>query len=170
MTVLETFYPDITEDSAYDIDYEGYYRKGFRGIIYDVDNTLVPHGAPADERARALFLRLHRIGYRVTLLSNNKEPRVKSFAEDVIYADYIYKADKPSPKGYREAMKRMGTTEKNTFFVGDQLLTDVWGAKNAGILGILVKPIHPKEEIQIIFKRQLEKIVLYFYMRKQKKR
>lgn len=170
MTVLETFYPDITEDSAYDIDYEGYYRKGFRGIIYDVDNTLVPHGAPADERARALFLRLHRIGYRVTLLSNNKEPRVKSFAEDVIYADYIYKADKPSPKGYREAMKRMGTTEKNTFFVGDQLFTDVWGAKNAGILGILVKPIHPKEEIQIIFKRQLEKIVLYFYMRKQKKR
>ena len=170
MTVLETFYPDITEDSAYDIDYEGYYRKGFRGIIYDVDNTLVPHGAPADERARALFLRLHRIGYRVTLLSNNKEPRVKSFAEDVIYADYIYKADKPSPKGYREAMKRMGTTEKNTFFVGDQPFTDVWGAKNAGILGILVKPIHPKEEIQIIFKRQLEKIVLYFYMRKQKKR
>lgn len=170
MTVLETFYPDITEDSAYDIDYEGYYRKGFRGIIYDVDNTLVPHGAPANERARALFLRLHKIGYRVTLLSNNKEPRVKSFAENVIYADYIYKADKPSPKGYREAMKRMGTTEKNTFFVGDQLFTDVWGAKNAGILGILVKPIHPKEEIQIIFKRQLEKIVLYFYMRKQKKR
>ncbi len=170
MSVLETFYPDLTEDSAYDIDYESYYRRGFRGIIYDVDNTLVPHGAPADERARALFLRLHEIGYQVTLLSNNKEPRVKSFAGDVKYADYIYQADKPSPKGYREAMRRMGTDEKNTFFVGDQLFTDVWGAKNAGVLGILVKPIHPKEEIQIIFKRQLEKIVLYFYMRKQKKR
>lgn len=170
MSMLETFYPDITEDSAYEIDYEGYYRKGFRGIIYDVDNTLVPHGAPADERARALFVRLHKIGYHVTLLSNNKEPRVKSFAEEVKYADYIYKADKPSPRGYREAMRRMGTDEKTTLFVGDQLFTDVWGAKNAGVLGILVKPIHPKEEIQIIFKRQLEKIVLYFYMRRQKKR
>lgn len=166
--MLEIFYPDKMVDSAYEIDYEDYYRKGYRGIIYDVDNTLVPHGAPADERAVALFARLHAIGYSVTLLSNNKEPRVKSFAEDVKYADYIFKADKPSAKGYREAMRRMGTDERTTFFVGDQLFTDVWGAKNADILGILVKPIHPKEEIQIVFKRQLEKIVLYFYRRKQK--
>lgn len=161
--MLEIFYPDIMVDSAYEIDYEGYYQKGYRGIIYDVDNTLVPHDAPADERAIALFDRLHAIGYSVILLSNNKEPRVKSFAEDVKYAGYIFKANKPSPKGYREAMKRMGTDEKTTLFIGDQLFTDVWGAKNAGVLGILVKPIHPKEEIQIVFKRQLEKIVLYFY-------
>lgn len=167
--MLETFYPDKRVDSAYEIDYEGYYKEGYRGIIYDVDNTLVPHGAPADERAIALFKRLHAIGYSVMLLSNNKEPRVKSFSEDVKYAGYIFKADKPSPKGYRDAMKKMGTNEKTTLFIGDQLFTDVWGAKNAGILSILVKPIHPKEEIQIVFKRQLEKIVLYFYERKQKK-
>lgn len=167
--MLETFYPDKRVDSAYEIDYEGYYKEGYRGIIYDVDNTLVPHGAPADERAIALFKRLHAIGYSVMLLSNNKEPRVKSFSEDVKYAGYIFKADKPSPKGYRDAMEKMGTNEKTTLFIGDQLFTDVWGAKNAGILSILVKPIHPKEEIQIVFKRQLEKIVLYFYERKQKK-
>lgn len=166
--MLEIFYPDIMVDSAYEIDYEGYYEKGYRGIIYDVDNTLVPHGAPADERAVALFDRLHAIGYSVTLLSNNKEPRVKSFAEDVKYAGYIFKAGKPSPRGYREAMERMGTDEKTTLFVGDQLFTDVWGAKNAGVLGILVKPIHPKEEIQIVLKRKLEKVVLYFYRRSLK--
>lgn len=167
--MLEVFYPDVWVDSAYEIDYEGYYEKGYRGIIYDVDNTLVPHGAPADERAMALFERLHRIGYSVMLLSNNKEPRVKSFSEDVKYADYIFKADKPSPKGYRAAMEKMGTNEKTTLFIGDQLFTDIWGAKSAGIRSILVKPIHPKEEIQIVFKRQLERIVLYFYKRKQKK-
>lgn len=167
--MLEIFYPDLTADSAYAIDYEGYFRDGYRGLIYDVDNTLVPHGAPADPSAKALFERLHRIGYSVTLLSNNQEERVKSFARDVRYADYIYKAAKPSVKGYREAMRRMGTDEAHTLFVGDQLFTDVWGAKRAGILGILVRPIHPKEEIQIVFKRQLEKIVLYFYKRKQNK-
>lgn len=166
--MLETFYPDLTADSAYEIDYEGYYRDGYRGIIYDVDNTLVPHGAPADERAKKLFLRLREIGFSVTLLSNNKEPRVKSFAEDVRYAGYIFKADKPSQKGYRAAMERMGTDEETTLFIGDQLFTDVWGAKRTGIKSILVKPIHPKEEIQIVLKRQLEKIVLYFYRRKQK--
>lgn len=161
--MLETFYPDLMVDSAYELDYEGYYREGYRGIIYDVDNTLVPHGAPADERAKALFVRLNEIGFSVMLLSNNKEPRVKSFSEEVRYAGYIFKADKPSPGGYRRAMERMGTDERTTLFVGDQLFTDVWGAKKAGLKSILVKPIHPKEEIQIVLKRQLEKIVLYFY-------
>lgn len=132
-----------------------------------MDNTLVEHGAPATKRAVELFERLHGIGFSAVLLSNNREPRVKSFAEDVRYADYIFKAGKPSARGYREAMRRMGTDERNTLFVGDQLFTDVWGAKNAGIYSILVKPIHPKEEIQIVLKRQLEKIVLYFYRRKK---
>lgn len=167
--MLERFYPDETADSAYDIAYEQWYEKGYRGLIYDVDNTLVPHGAPADERAKKLFERLHGIGFSVVLLSNNKEPRVKSFAEDVRYADYIFKADKPSVKGYQAAMRRMGADERTTLFVGDQLFTDVWGAKRTGIHSILVKPIHPKEEIQIVFKRQLEKIVLYFYDRKRRR-
>ena len=133
MGMLEIFYPDETADTSYGIDYEALYRKGYRGLIYDVDNTLVPHGAPADDRAKALFERLHTIGFSAVLLSNNKEPRVKSFAEDVKYAD-------------------------------------VWGAKRSGIRSILVKPIHPKEEIQIIFKRQLEKIVLHFYYRQKSRK
>jgi len=57
----------------------------------------------------------------------------------------------------------------NTVFVGDQIFTDVYGANRAGIRTILVKPIHPKEEIQIVLKRYLEKVVLYFYQRKLKK-
>ena len=63
----------------------------------------------------------------------------------------------------------MSTDEKNTIFIGDQLFTDVWGAKRTGIESILVKPIHPKEEIQIVLKRYLEKIVLYFYKRDKKR-
>lgn len=65
-------------------------------------------------------------------------------------------------------MERLGTKEANTLFVGDQLFTDIWGAKKAGIRTILVKPIHPKEEIQIVLKRYLEKIVLYFYTHRQR--
>ncbi len=164
--MLERFYPDNEVESAYDIDYEGLYRKGYRGIIYDVDNTLVPHGAPADERAILLFERLRAIGYGTLLLSNNKEPRVKMFQESV-GGHYIFKAGKPKKNGYEQAMQLLGTTSENTLFVGDQLFTDVWGAKRAGIVNYLVKPIHPKEEIQIVLKRYLEKIVLYFYHRKK---
>ena len=62
-------------------------------------------------------------------------------------------------------MAMMGTTKKNTIFVGDQLFTDVYGANRTGIRTILVKPIHPKEEIQIVLKRYLEKIVLKQYLK-----
>ncbi len=166
--MLERFYPDCEEESAYRIDYEALYRRGYRGVIFDIDNTLVPHGAPATEAAVLLFKRLREIGFQTILLSNNKEPRVKSFAEAVGSA-YIFKAGKPGRAGYERAMECMGTVPGNTVFVGDQLFTDVWGAKKAGIRTFLTLPIHPKEEIQIVLKRYLEKAVLYFYHRRADK-
>ena len=83
-------------------------------------------------------------------------------------AEYIELAAKPSRRGYERAMERLGTTPGNTVFIGDQLFTDIWGAKNAGLRNILVKPIHPKEEIQIVLKRYLERIVLHFYTKEEK--
>ena len=83
---------------------------------------------------------------------------------------YVYKADKPSRKGYQEGMRRMGTDLADTLFIGDQLFTDVWGANRTGLYSILVKPMNPKEEIQIVLKRYLEKIVLFFYLRGEGKK
>lgn len=165
--MFETFYPDEYYDSTYSIDFEKLYRDGYRGVIFDIDNTLVPHGAPADERSIAFFERLKAIGFEAALLSNNKEARVAMFNEPV-GAHMIWKANKPSAKGYIEAMKRMNTDERSTIFVGDQLFTDVWGAKNARIRSFLVKPMNPKEEIQIVLKRRLEAVVLHFYLKKNR--
>ncbi len=164
--MLEIFYPDHEAESAYGIDYEALYRQGFRGLIFDIDNTLVPHGAPADERAAAFFARLHKLGFQTLLLSNNKEPRVRPFAQNV-RSQYIFKAGKPGREGYERAMAAMGTDRKTTVFIGDQLFTDIWGARRTGIAAWLVKPIHPKEEIQIVLKRKLERLVLFFYHRKE---
>ena len=162
------FYPDEWMNSTYEIDFEHYYKEGYRAVIFDIDNTLVPHGAPADERSIALFRRLHDLGYQTLLLSNNKEPRVKPFAE-AVESDYIYKAGKPAVKNYLAACEKMDVGKEQTLFVGDQLFTDVWGAGHAGIHTILVSPINPREEIQIVLKRYLEKPILYFYKRKRKK-
>ncbi len=167
--MLKRFYPDTEADSVYELDFEKLYDCGYRGVIFDIDNTLVPHGAPADEQAVVLFDKLRSIGFQSILLSNNKEPRVKMF-NDRVGSRYIYKAGKPSVKNYLKAMEMMGTGKENTIFIGDQLFTDVWGAKKAGIRTCLVKPIHPKEEIQIVLKRYLERIVLYFYRKEKRKR
>ena len=166
MSFLHMFYPDEYLDSTYEIDFDLLYKKGYRGVIFDIDNTLVPHGAPADARAEALISHLESIGFSCCLLSNNQRTRVELFNKN-IGVNFIEDAHKPSVKSYQKAMKMMGTDTENTLFVGDQLFTDVFGARRTGIHSILVKPIHPKEEIQIVLKRYLEKIVLHFYLKEQ---
>lgn len=161
------FYPKERKESAYQVDYDGFAQKGYRGILFDIDNTLVPHGAPATPEAIALFQRLRKLGFRTCLLSNNHEPRVRPFAE-AVGSEFLCDAHKPSVRGYEAAMKQLGTSKKDTLLIGDQLFTDVYGANRAGITSILVNPIHPKEEIQIVLKRKLERIVLYFYRRQEK--
>lgn len=164
--LFNRFFPDECADSAYKIDYEGLYTQGYRGLLFDIDNTLVPHGAPADQKAIALFKRLKEIGFRCCFISNNQKERVASFNQP-IQVSFIENAHKPSVKNYRKAMERLGTSQDTTIFIGDQLFTDIYGAKKAGIRNILVKPIHPKEEIQIVLKRYLEKIVLHFYYKEE---
>lgn len=160
--MISQFYPDEWVDSTFEIDYEKLYKKGFRGILFDIDNTLVQHDAPADSRAGKLLQKLKRLGFRICLVSNNKEKRVKKFAKE-LGIDYVFQANKPSRKGFRRAMNRIGTTIKNTVSIGDQVFTDVFGSNRAGLYSILVKPIAKTEEIQIVFKRYLERIILFFY-------
>lgn len=166
--MFQNLYPDEDYDSSYDIDYDAYYGQGYRGILFDVDNTLVEHDQPVTLEAIALFERLKEIGFETCIISNNKEDRVKPLA-DTLESKYVYKAGKPSARGYLKGMEHMGTKPDTTFFVGDQIFTDVWGANRAGIHSILVKPIAKHEEIQIILKRRLEWFVLRGYCKKKKK-
>lgn len=165
--MFEKFYPSEYVESSYVIDYEKLYADGIRGLIYDVDNTLVPHGYPADERALELMDRLKKIGFKITFLSNNDEPRVKMFNEK-IGANYIYKAGKPSIRGYVKAAMDMECKLSEVVFIGDQLFTDVWGANRAGIKSFLVVPIDKStDEIQIVIKRWFEKIIISQYLKQK---
>lgn len=164
--MFKKFYPSEIAPSTYSIDFESLYKEGYRGILFDIDNTLVEHGADASKEAIELFKRLKDIGFQLCLISNNKQPRVERFNK-AVNVNYIYDAHKPSRKNYRKAMELMNTTEDTTVFVGDQLFTDVYGANRVGMRTYLVEPISPKEEIQIVLKRYLEKIVLFFYKRRK---
>lgn len=162
---MKNLYPDEYLDSVDDIDLEMYYKQGIRGIICDIDNTFVPHGAPADNHAIDWFDRAHDMGIATCILSNNKEERVEPFACDV-NSQYIYNAHKPSPRNYENAMTMLGTDKKSTLFIGDQIFTDIWGAKRAGLQTIMVKFIDKREEIQIVLKRIPEKFVLWRWRKK----
>ncbi|MCR5650428.1 MAG: YqeG family HAD IIIA-type phosphatase [Lachnospiraceae bacterium] len=159
---MSTLYPTVRTGSAYTIDYEKLYNIGIRGIIFDIDNTLVEHDAPADDRSRALIKRIHDAGIKTIILSNNGQKRVKSFADEV-GCPYIFKASKPRAEGFLLSMKKMGTGRKSTILIGDQLFTDVWGSSRAGIRSILVRRIAFHERYYIHLKRILEYVIMIFY-------
>lgn len=166
--MFRRFYPTAYVASAYAVDFSNLYQKGYRALILDIDNTLVRHGAPPTPEAVAFFEELRRIGFTTCIISNNHEPRVKSFADEVKSA-YLFDAGKPSRKPYLEAMRICGANQENTLFMGDQLFTDIYGANRAGIKSILVKPIFLDPEFQIRLKRFGERIVMPFYFRYRKK-
>jgi len=167
--MLKRFYPDNIADSAYKINYKELYERGIRGLLFDIDNTLVEHGADANPKAVQFINQLRKMGFQVCLISNNKKERVDRFNKD-IQAFSIYDARKPSGKNYKRAMRLMKTDINNTVFIGDQLFTDVYGAKRLGMTNYFVKPIGKKEEIQIVIKRYLERIVLHYYRKDQRKK
>ena len=155
--MLNKLYPDTYLDSIDDIDFEMYYKKGIRGIVSDIDNTLVPHGAPADEHIIKVFEKIHGMGIDTCLISNNRKLRVEPFAK-AVNSKFIYDAHKPSRESYKKAMELMNTDKESTLFIGDQIFTDIFGGNRAGLDTVLTEPIDKStDEPQIVVKRWFEK-------------
>ena len=111
--MLERFYPNEYINSVEDIDFDMYYKQGIRGVIFDIDNTLVPHGHPATDKSIEFFEKLRKIGLDTCLISNNQEPRVEPFAY-AVKSKYIFDAHKPSTRNYKKAMELMHTDVDST--------------------------------------------------------
>jgi len=139
---------------------------GVKGIVLDVDNTLEPyeHALPG-EHVLAWFKSLSDAGISAVIVSNNNGDRINLF-NSKIGIPVFFKAKKPFKKNVVKAMEIMGTDKSNTILMGDQIFTDVWAARNAGIRAILVPPINDKRDLLTRFKRLLEKPII----RKYKKR
>lgn len=162
--MFKLFYPYEYVDSVFSIDFNELYNKGYRGIIFDIDNTLVHHGDDSTKEIDELFKIIQDIGFKTLILSNNNKERVQRFLKN-IDSLYICDAEKPKTTNYIKAIEMMGILKKETIFIGDQIFTDILGANRSGIANILVKFIQAKNETKIGKRRQLEKIILKFYKR-----
>ena len=136
---------------------------GKRGIICDIDNTLCRDEQFEIEPGSVKFIEDARaIGFKICLMSNNGEKRVKPVAEE-LGCIYHFKAHKPKPEAYLTCLEKIDVPKEQAVMVGDQLFTDIWGANNLGIYSIMVEKIHKKEIWQIKLKRPFEKIIMLFY-------
>lgn len=151
------FEPDEYAKSVFDVDFEKLYENGIRGLIFDIDNTLVYQDADSTPQTDALFKKLTALGFKTTILSNNSEERVRRFVKNS-GIPYISRARKPLKRGYNRALQLIGVKKGQAVFIGDRLLTDILGAKRTGIYCILVEYLKKdKEKPNII--RKIEKFL-----------
>jgi HAD superfamily phosphatase (TIGR01668 family) len=157
---LNRLWPDEYVESIAEVDLDKLWNAGYRLILTDLDNTLVPWNYPDVTEDLARWLEAARgKGFQVCILSNNKGPRVKAFAEKA-NVSYIASARKPKSGAYREALSRFGATPQTAVMIGDQLFTDIQGGKRCGIYTILVLPIDPHEWWGTRVVRKFERIVM----------
>ena len=155
-------FPDAYARRLSDISLDGLAGQGVRGIIVDLDNTLVAYRAPivAPEVSQWVQAALAQ-GFRVVLVSNNWSERVAAFG-DHLGVPTVPSAMKPLPLAFVRALRTLGTPRGATVVVGDQLFTDVLGAKLMGLRAILTDPISESGFITTRIMRVVERALLKF--------
>lgn len=149
-------------NTVYDIDLNALWEQGYRGIITDLDNTLVGAKAPLATPELIDWLKVvGQIGFQVVIVSNNDRGRVSRFAEP-LSLPFIYRAKKPAAAAFRKALGMMKLKPEQTVVIGDQMMTDVLGGNRAGLHTILVLPIAREDEgiFTKAVNRKLEKAAL----------
>ncbi|MCX7843280.1 MAG: YqeG family HAD IIIA-type phosphatase [Clostridia bacterium] len=160
--MLEKLYPDLYLDKVQDIDLDFLRKHNIKGLILDIDNTLVPHGLEADDNAVAWMERVQAEGFKVCIVSNASKKRVIKFNERLRVAA-IHRASKPGTRAFLKALEIMGLMPGEAAVVGDQIFTDIYGGNRLNLLTILVKPIDKKEFFIVRLKRIFEKGILSKY-------
>ncbi|MDF1617023.1 YqeG family HAD IIIA-type phosphatase [Petrocella sp. FN5] len=164
---MKILYPDEYLDQVYNIDFESLYEKGYRAVLFDVDNTLVPFDQlDAHDALIHLMKTLRTMGYKVALVSNNSKARVDALNKG-LKIPVMANAMKPFTYKLKRILKTIGVHPQNAIFVGDQIFTDVWVGNRLGLYTILVKPIQSKEQMVTFIKRRTEKLLLNRYLKKE---
>ncbi|MFT8322367.1 MAG: YqeG family HAD IIIA-type phosphatase [Bacillus sp. (in: firmicutes)] len=166
--MLNHFLPDQHVKSISEITPDLLKEKGIKGIITDLDNTLVEWDRPlATPKIMEWFAEMKRNKIKVTIVSNNKEGRVKAFS-DPLNIPFIFKARKPMGRAFRKAILQMGIKKEEAVVIGDQLLTDVLGGNRNGFHTILVVPVAQTDGFMTKINRRIERRILNWFRKKGK--
>lgn len=152
--------PNSYVKDVYSIDYKGLKKKGYKYLIFDIDNTILPvNDTNVPDKLVELFNNLDKEKFKVCIVSNNHLERVLPVATslDVLY---LHEAKKPNKEAFDKALKILQAEKENTVMIGDQMLTDIKGANQEGIYSILVEPVDNKYDIKTGTSRVLQNIMV----------
>lgn len=165
-SLLNVFLPSNYSKSVFDLNFAKLKKEGIKGIITDLDNTLVPWDEPSANQTVINWIeeaKRHEI--KVIIASNNSEERVKHFCNP-LDIPYIHRAKKPLKGVYKKALERLELEKEEVVAIGDQLMTDIFGANLFGVKTILVVPVAVTDGLTTKFNRMMERQVLKLMRRK----
>ncbi|MCS6903243.1 MAG: HAD-IIIA family hydrolase [Candidatus Bipolaricaulota bacterium] len=154
--------PDEVRPSIYAVDYERLWQMGYRALVFDIDNTLGSWGCQRlEERSVHLLEGLAQRGFRLGFLSNNRGLDREALVAQVAPHRVLWNAQKPRTHGLQALLQHLSAHASEAVLIGDQIFTDIWGAKRAGLYAILVAPYDPKSDsLGAKLRRPLERWIL----------
>jgi len=152
--------PNIIVETLYEIEINELQQLGIRGIIFDLDNTIIPWDSPTMSPDIIQWMQvLLAQGFKICLVSNNMGKRVQTISEK-FDIPFVSRAYKPAKSGFRQAIVKMELTENQVAVVGDQLFTDILGGNRLGLYTIWVAPLSATEFFGTKITRRLEKLAV----------
>ncbi len=152
--------PDQHLDNIFELDLDHLQSLGIKGLITDMDNTLVAwNDRNISPRLEKWFAKLKQRGFRLFIISNNSRDSGGKLARELDIPAIFY-AVKPRKRAFRQALEQMQLSPGQVAVIGDQIFTDVLGGNRLGLYTILVTPITEKEFIWTRLMRKLERLVL----------
>lgn len=154
---MEMYVPDIYQKDIFSINYDKLKKDGIRLLLFDLDNTIAPFNKKeADISVKELFTELKSKGFIVSIFSNSPKLRCMRFAED-LEIEYVYGAMKPKPDKFLKTLKKYKVEVDEAAIIGDQLLTDIKGGNNVGIITIFLDPYSSYDPIWTRIARRKER-------------
>lgn len=158
---MKKFIPTYHAQNIYEVTVDFFDKIGIKNVLIDLDNTLASYRQhEADEKAIDYIQKLHDFGYNVVIVSNNRGPRVASFAKTA-HVEFKAKMYKPLKVNFKALLKSKAFDRNETILIGDQLLTDVFVANRVGIRSMLVEKLVEEDQwttrVNRFFERPLRK-------------
>lgn len=157
--MFNRFVPDIYQKSIYDIDYKKLKKIGIKCLVFDLDNTIAPIILKKpNKKIKDFILMLKDMNFRVLIVSNSPKKRVEPF-KDILNVDCACFSFKPFKRKYQKILNIYKLKPNQIACIGDQLLTDIWGANRMDFLSILVNPIGTTDYALTKINRMIEPFI-----------
>lgn len=159
--------PTYIVEHVTDINLEDLKNDNIKGLIFDLDNTIMPPRAGVFSEDITTWLEAVKNEFKIAILSNNPHKEYVRQAGELAGCVAYEKAGKPRRNAAIKALRDLDLLPQQVVMIGDRPLTDIWVGQRLGLVTILVDPLIKHEETRLVqFLRKIERIFISSAMRK----